>query len=59
MARIGDEWDRDKLDYLGPDIVEYWVNLHTYEMRDERIAREMKRIRTKRKRDRGGGRRNR
>ena len=45
MARITDEWDPDKLDYLGSSVVEHWIELHTYEVRDDRIKRELKRIR--------------
>ena len=45
MARITDEWDPDKLDYLGSSVVEHWIDLHVYEVRDDRIKRELKRIR--------------
>lgn len=46
MARITDEWDPDKLDYLGSSIVEHWIDLHVYVVRDDRIKRECERIRT-------------
>lgn len=45
MARITDEWDPNKLDYLGSSVVEHWIELHAYEVRDDRIKRELKRIR--------------
>lgn len=45
MARITDEWDPDRLDYLGSGVVEHWIDLHAYGVRDDRIKRELKRIR--------------
>jgi hypothetical protein len=45
MARGGDEWDRDKLEYLGSGMVEHWIALHTYLAREEAFDRELKRIR--------------
>lgn len=44
MVRITDEWDTNRLDYLESSIVEHWIALHAYVVRDDRIKRELERV---------------